>query len=133
VSSLPRPRRRPQGPLGPQSPRGPHAERPQKALPAKALRLAVQLTPFQRSLVARAGLPRWLELPQPFTPHPGRQRIAAYAFAAPEYGLLEPVRGMPLAFQLTPLGELVAGLWLTSVLCETEPDTSDSFLPSQFC
>jgi hypothetical protein len=115
------------------SQRSSHVECPQEPLYAKALRLALQLTPFQRSLVARAGLPRWLELPQPFTPHPGRQRLAAQALAAPEYGLLESVPNAPLAFQLTPLGELVAGLWLTAVLCETEPGVSLSIPPSQFC
>jgi hypothetical protein len=114
VSSLPRPRRRPQGP---------HVRHPQESLHAKALRLAVQLTPFQRSLVARAGLPCWLNLPQPFSPHPGRPLAAARALASAEYGLLEPVPtvpGMPLAYQLTLLGELVAGLWLTAVLCDAE-------------
>jgi hypothetical protein len=80
----------------------------------------VQLTPFQRSLVARAGLPRWLELPQPFSPHLCRPLAAARALASAEYGLLEPVPGRPLAYQLTLLGELVAGLWLTAVLCDAE-------------
>ena len=97
---------------------------PREPLQAKALRLAVQLTPFQRTLVARAGLPRWLELPLPFSPHPGRPLTAARALASAEYGLLEPVPtlpGRPQAYQLTPLGELVAGLWLTAVPCEGEP------------
>ena len=107
MSSLPRPRR------GPQAPR--------ESLQAKALRLAVQLTPMQRSLVARAGLPRWLELPLPFAPHPGRQLIAARALASAEYGLLEQVPGVPLSFELTMLGELVAGIWLTAALCDPEP------------
>jgi hypothetical protein len=117
VSSIPRPRRRPQDPRGP---RGLQAC-PYESLEAKALRLAIQLTPFQRSLVARAGLPRWLELPLPFTPHPGRPLAAARALASAEYALLEPVPGMPLAYQLTLLGEVVAGLWLTAVLCDAEP------------
>ena len=107
MSSIPRPRRRQQA--------------PRESLHAKALRLAAQLTPFQRSLVARAGLPRWLDLPLPFSPHPGRQLVAAHALASGEYRLLEPVPGMPLAYQLTTLGEVVAGLWLTAVLCDTEP------------
>jgi hypothetical protein len=76
---------------------------------------------MQRQLVARTGLPRWLNLPLPFSPHPGRQLVAARALASAEYGLLEPVPGMPLAYQLTLLGELVAGLWLTAVLCDAEP------------
>src|SRR5262245_56132727 len=94
--------------------------RPRRALPpaaghetqpAKALRLAVQLTPMQRQLLIRAGLPRWLELPWPFRPHPGRQLIAARALASEEYGLLEPLSEAPLTYQLSVLGELVAGLW----------------------
>jgi hypothetical protein len=95
----------------------------------------VQLTPFQRSLVARAGLPRWLDLPLPFTPHPGRPRAAARALASAEYGLLEPVPGMPLAYQLTLLGDLVAGLWLTAVLCDAELVTTPAppFPPSRSC
>ncbi len=127
MSSLPRPRRRSQGA------QGPHAQRPQESLHAKALRLAVQLTPFQRSLVARAGLSRWLELPLPFKPHPGRQLVAARALAATEYGLLEPVPGAPLSYQLTLLGEVVAGLWLTAVLCDPEPVAlpAPSFPPSR--
>ena len=104
MSSIPRPRRR-----------------PQEALQAKALRLTMQLTPMQRSLVSRAGLPRWLELPMPFAPRPGRQLAAACALASAEYGLLEPVEGEPLAYQLTILGELVAGTWLTAALCDLEP------------
>jgi hypothetical protein len=93
----------------------------QESLQETALRLAVQLTPFQRSLLARVGLPRWLDLPLPFTPYPGRQRIAAQALAAAEYGLLEPVPSILLSYQLTLLGELVAGIWLTSALYDSEP------------
>jgi hypothetical protein len=123
VPSISRPRRRPQDPQGPRGSRSPHSW-PPESLHAKALRLAVQLTPFQRSLVARAGLPRWLELPLPFSPHPGRPLAAARVLASAEYGLLEPVPtlpGRPLAYQLTLLGELVAGLWLTAALCDVEP------------
>jgi hypothetical protein len=94
---------------------------PQASLQATVLRLAVQLTPMQRQLVVRAGLPRWLELPLPFRPHPGRQLVAVRALASAEYGLLEPVTGTRDAFQLTLLGELVAGVWLTAALCDSEP------------
>jgi hypothetical protein len=40
----------------------------QEYMQAKALRLAVQLTPMQRHLVVRAGLPCWLALPTPWQP-----------------------------------------------------------------
>src|SRR5262245_33901735 len=101
MSSLPHPRRRPQSP---------QPARHEETVPAKALRLAVQLTPMQRQLLVRAGLPRWLELPWPFRPHPGRQLVAARALAAEEYRLLEPLPDAPLTYQLTVLGELVASL-----------------------
>ena len=91
-----------------------------EALPAKALRLAVQLTPMQRQLLVRAGMPRWLELPWPFRPHPGRQLIAARVLASEEYGLLEPLPEAPLTYQLTMLGELVAGIWLSAALSDPE-------------
>src|SRR5262249_35762555 len=99
----------------------------QEALQAKALRLATQLTPMQRSLVARAGLPRWLELPLPFTPHPGRQLVAARSLASAEYALLEPlphVPHAPLSYRLTTLGELVASIWLTAALYDPAPGVS---------
>ena len=118
MSSLPRPRRGPQ-PAG-------HEE----ALPAKALRLAVQLTPMQRQLLIRAGLPRWLELPWSFRPHPGRQLVAARALASEEYGLLEPLPEPPFTYQLTVLGELVAGIWLSAALCD--PEISGAPAPHPF-
>jgi hypothetical protein len=55
--------------------------------------------------------------------------MAAQALASAEYGLLEPVPGMPLSYQLTLLGELVAGLWLTAVLCDAEPVTRPALPP----
>ncbi len=119
MPSLPRPRRHPQGP-----------QAPRESLEAKALRLAVQLTPMQRHLVARAGLPRWLDLPLPFSPHPGRQLAAARALASQEYGLLEPTLADPLSYQLTILGEVVAGIWLTAAFCDPVPPTGPSFLQS---
>jgi hypothetical protein len=105
MPSLPRPHRALQ-PFG------------RESLQATALRLAVQLTPMQRHLVVRAGLPRWLELPRPFRPHPGRQLAAARALASVEYRLL------------TLLGELVAGIWLTAALCDPEPVAPLPFHPS---
>jgi hypothetical protein len=101
----------------PRQPRAPQG--PRESIQAKALRLSIQLTPMQRSLVARAGLPCWLDQPLSFAPYPGRQLTAARALATAEYGLLEQVLGVPLAYQLTALGEVVAGLWLAAVLCES--------------
>jgi hypothetical protein len=115
MPSLPRPRRIPQAPR----------ESPQE----KALRLAIQLTPLQRHMVARAGLPRWLDLPLPFVPHPGRQLAAARALASREYGLLEHLPHAPLSYQLTVLGEVVAGIWLTAAFGDPEPPAGPSFLP----
>src|SRR5262249_24276964 len=111
MSSLPR---RPRRAL-------PAASGHEESLHAKALRLAVQLTPMQRQLLVRAGMPRWLELPWPFRPHPGRQVVAARVLASGEYGLLELLPEAPLTYQLMPLGELVAGIWLTAALCDPEP------------
>jgi hypothetical protein len=121
MPSLPRPRRTPQAPREP--------------LEAKAIRLAVQLTPMQRHLVARAGLPRWLDLPLPFAPHPGRQLAAARALASREYGLIEPTLTDPLAYQLTVLGEVVAGIWLTAAFGDRgdlESLAGPSFMPSRY-
>ena len=118
MPSLPRPRRTPQA--------------PRESLEAKALRLAVQLTPMQRNLVARTGLPRWLDLPLPFAPYPGRQLAAARALASQEYGLLEQVPNAPLSYQLTLLGEVVASIWLTAAFCDPVPPAGPSFLPSPY-
>jgi hypothetical protein len=117
MPSLPRPHRALQ-PFG------------RESLQATALRLAVQLTPMQRHLVVRAGLPRWLELPRPFRPHPGRQLAAARALASVEYRLLEQLHEAPMSYQLTLLGELVAGIWLTAALCDPEPVAPLPFHPS---
>jgi hypothetical protein len=78
----------------------------------RALTLARQLTPMQRHLLVRAGLPHWLNLPVPWQPLPGRQVAAAQALVSAEFGLLEPLPTFQGAYQLTPLGELVAGIWL---------------------
>jgi hypothetical protein len=89
-------------------------------LQTQALRLAMQLTPLQRHLVVQTGLPRWLHLSQPYQPPLGRPLSAARALASAEFGVLASVPLQPDAYQLTPLGELVAGIWLTAALCDLE-------------
>ena len=83
---------------------------------AKAFRLATQVTPMQRHLVARVGLSRWLHLPVPRQPCAGRQTAAARALAAGEFGLLEPSPNLIGGYQLTARAELVAGMWLLTAL-----------------
>ena len=101
----------------------------QLGLRSDVLRLVSQLTPLQRHLLARAGLPRWLQLPVPWEPHPGRQLAAAHALATSEYGLLEFVPTFLGAYRLTPRGELVAGICLLSGLLHAlgDDDESDSW------
>ena len=91
---------------------------------AQALRLAAQVTPLQRHLLVRAGLPRWLRLPAPWQPCPGRQLAVVRALTRPDYGLLEPVPAHEGAYQLTPLGELVAGIWLRDAVMGERCPTS---------
>ena len=119
MSSLPRRRRR----------RQPAATQ-QETLRAQALRLAIQLTPMQRHLVVQVGIPRWLRLPRPYRPPLGRSLSAALALASPEFGVLEPIPMQTDAYQLTLIGELVAGIWLTAALCDPEPFATPSFRPS---
>ena len=111
MSSLPRRRRMRQA-----SQQASH----QESREAQALRLAIQLTPLQRHVVVQARLPRWLQLPHPYHPPLGRPLSAARALACAEFGVLEPDRVHVDAYQLTPLGELVAGIWLTAALCDPE-------------
>lgn len=82
----------------------------------RALTLAQQVTPLQRQLLVRTGMARWLRLPHPFQPAPGRQTAAVRALCSPEFGLLAPLSTYVGAYQLTPLGELVAGIWLLAAL-----------------
>lgn len=82
----------------------------------EALRLATQLTPLQRQVVARAGMARWFQLPGPWQPAAGRQAAAAKALSSAEFRLLEPVSACHGAYRLTMLGELVAGVWLLSAI-----------------
>lgn len=82
----------------------------------EALRLATQLTPFQRQVVARAGMARWFHLQGPWKPVAGRHAAAAKALSSAEFRLLEPVPACQGAYRLTTLGELVAGVWLLSAI-----------------
>jgi hypothetical protein len=82
----------------------------------EALRLATQLTPMQRSIVARAGTTRWFDLPTPWQPWPGRQEAVAQALCTAEYRLLESAPNFLGAYRLTDLGELVAGVWMLAAL-----------------
>jgi hypothetical protein len=86
------------------------------ALEREARRLARQLTPAQRHLIVRAGLPRWLQLATPWHSAPGREGAAALTLASRAFGLLEPMPHDRGAYQLTQLGELVAGIALLNVL-----------------
>ena len=91
---------------------------------ARAVRLAAQLTPIQRHVLVQAGLPNWLALPHAWCPAPGRQRAVARVLSLPEYGLLTPQHGPDAVVALTPLGELVAGIWLLGALTGTRSTSS---------
>ena len=86
------------------------------ALDREALRLAHQLTSTQRHLIVRAGLPRWMRLTSPWHPAPGREAADARELASRAFGLLEALPRDRSAYQLTQLGELVAGIALMNVL-----------------
>jgi hypothetical protein len=85
---------------------------------ARAIRLAAQLTPIQRHVLALAGLPGWMRLAHPWYPPAGRLRAVARALSAPEYDLLAArhASASDTAVDLTHLGELVAGMWLLAAL-----------------
>jgi hypothetical protein len=76
------------------------------------LQIAQRLTPQERHALVRAGSPRWLGLPAPWQPCPGPQEATAIALASSLCSLLEPAPGYLGAYQLTHLGEAVAGIWL---------------------
>jgi len=78
----------------------------------RVLQLAQLLSPQERHALVRAGSPRWMGLPVPWQPCAGPQEATALALASPASGLLEPVPDYLGAYQLTHLGELVAGVWL---------------------
>ena len=86
------------------------------ALEREAVRLARQLTPTQWHLLVRAGLPRWLQLPAPWHPAPGREAADTRELASRAFGVLEPLPRDRGAYQLTTLGELLAGMALLSIL-----------------
>ena len=86
------------------------------AIDREALRLVRQFTPAQRHLIVRAGLPRWMRLATPWSPAPGREAALARKLASCDFGILEPLARDRGAYQLTPLGELVAGIALLNVL-----------------
>jgi hypothetical protein len=103
----------------------------QESEQARALRLAAQLTPIQRHVLALAGLPRWMALAHPWCPPSGRLRAVARALSAPEYGLLVQ-RQAPepnTAIELTELGELVAGMWLLAALASAIESTGIPLAP----
>ncbi len=77
-----------------------------------AWRIAQRLSPQERHVLLRAGSPRWLGLPAPWQPCPGPQEAIAMALASPAAGLLEPMCNYLGAYELTYLGEVVAGVWL---------------------
>jgi hypothetical protein len=66
-----------------------------------------RLTPYDHLILAKAGEPRWFDLPRPWIPAPGRQTVVAQVLAA-THGLLEPAEGVAGAYQLTDRGEHVA-------------------------
>src|SRR5260221_6507167 len=78
----------------------------------RATHIAQGLSPQERHALVRAGSPRWLRLPVPWQPCSGPQEAVAVALASPTYSLLEPLPGYLGAYQLTHLGEVVAGVWL---------------------
>jgi hypothetical protein len=90
--------------------------REQEAIESKAMRVAAQLTPWQRRIVAWAGMPKWFCLQSPWRPLPGRQEVAARGLCSADYGLLERDPCADSTYRLTPLGELVAGVWVLSAI-----------------
>jgi hypothetical protein len=57
-----------------------------------------------------------MQLATPWHPEPGREAAAARGLAARPFGILEPLPRDRGAYQLTHLGELVAGIALLNVL-----------------
>ena len=105
-------------------PRTPHAGDPGSGpapswptpLDREALRLVRLLTTVQRHLIVRAGLPRWPQLATPWRPASHREAADARELASRAFGILEALPSDPGAYQLTPLGERVAGSALLNVL-----------------
>jgi hypothetical protein len=57
-----------------------------------------------------------MQLATPWHPAPGREAAAARELASHAFGILEPLPHDRGAYQLTQLGELVAGIALLNVL-----------------
>ncbi len=82
---------------------------------AKVEQIGRRLTPYQRLILAQAGEARWFDLPRPWSPQPGRQALMAEVLVS-TFGLLEAVPGHAGAYQLTTLGERVAGWYLLEAM-----------------
>ncbi|MBA2680740.1 MAG: hypothetical protein H0U76_20385 [Ktedonobacteraceae bacterium] len=81
--------------------------------------LAARLTVYQRMLLGKAGMPRWFDLAYPWEPALGRQTQEAGILASAPFGLLMPAPTYLGGYELTPLGERVAAIFLLH-LGETE-------------
>jgi hypothetical protein len=103
-------------PLTGTAPAIPHPQGWPSAIDREALRLVRELTPAQRHLLVRAGLPRWMRLAAPWYPSSGQEAAEARRLASRAFGILEPLPRERGAYQLTPLGELVAGMAIINVL-----------------
>jgi hypothetical protein len=75
---------------------------PEGSTSAQVIVLALTLTSYQRTILAKAGEARWFDLPHPWLPLPGSQETTARVLAEGEEALLAPVAG-DLAQRLTPL------------------------------
>ncbi|MBA3826299.1 MAG: hypothetical protein H0X24_20660 [Ktedonobacterales bacterium] len=81
--------------------------------------LAARLSAYQRMLLGKAGMPRWFALAYPWEPAPGRQAHEAARLATPAQGLLTSSPTYLGAYELTPLGERVAAVFLVN-LCQDQ-------------
>ena len=57
-----------------------------------------------------------MRLATPWRPAPGREAADAHELASRAFGILEPLPRDRGAYQLTPLGERVAGIALLNVI-----------------
>jgi hypothetical protein len=85
---------------------------PDGAVSAQAYALALTLTSYQRTILAKAGEPRWFDLPHPWLPMPGSQESTARSLAEGQDALLASVTSYLGAYELTPFGEQVAAVFL---------------------
>jgi hypothetical protein len=93
---------------------------PEGSTSAQVVVLALTLTSYQRSILAKAGEARWFDLPHPWLPLPGSQEATARALAEGDEALLAPVVGYLSAYELTSLGERVAALFLLHLVMPDE-------------